>query len=102
MEGPTASDSILAIALSSTVIIFLVISIIIFIVGFICGHCHGRNFNRSSARASRAHSTADQPCQIPLYEDVVNVHVLSSAEQDFELRENVAYGPSRSIITKNQ
>ena len=74
----------------------------IFIVGFICGHYHGRNFNRSSAGASRAHSTADQPRQIPLYEDVVNVHVLSSAEQDFELQENVAYGLSRPVITKNQ
>ena len=93
MEGPTASDSdsILAVALSSTVIIFLVISIMIFIVGFICGHYHGHKFNRSSVETP--HSTADQPCQIPLYEDVVDV--LTSAKRDFELRENLAYGPSR-------
>ena len=53
----------------------------------------------NASRGTPDHPLANQP--IPLYEDV---NVLPSAvehqEQGLELRENVAYGPSKSMDIK--
>ena len=82
------STNILAAVVSCAAVAVLVIFLLIFITGFVCGHYFGRKYKQSSS--------LNQP--VPLYEDV---NVLPSAvehqEQGLELRENVAYGPSKSI-----
>ena len=90
----SSSPNVLTAAISSTVAAFLVISVLTFVAGFACGHHFGRKYKQSS-------SSLNQP--MPLYEDV---NVLPSAvehqEQGLELRENVAYGPTKSTIIANQ
>ena len=84
----------LAAAVSSTVVVFLVISILTFFTGFAFGHyVRGRKFKESPKKTQ----VSNQPV-VPLYEDV---NVLPSdvehQERHFELKENVAYGPFKSM-----
>ena len=84
----------LAAAVSSTVVVFLVISILTFITGFAFGHyIRGRKYKESPKKTQ----VSNQPV-MPLYEDV---NVLPSdvehQEQHLELKENVAYGPFKSM-----
>lgn len=82
----TCSD-VLAAALSSTILIFLVISIITFLTGCLCGHFFSIKFRSSKG------STINQ---VPEYEDI-DAHPVRSTrdvkrqEQAFELNKNVAY-----------
>ena len=89
------SSDVLAGALSSTIVLFLVLSISTLIAGFLCGHYFGRKYEKSSKKIP-ALPKPSQP--VALYEDV---DVLPSAvehqEQNLELKENVAYGPSKSM-----
>ena len=96
MEGTGPSDK-LVVAVSSTVIVFLVISIMTLIGGFVCGYYfRGRKY-KESLKKTQDNLISSQPAAAPLYEDV---DVLPSAvehqEQGLELKENVAYGPSKS------
>ena len=77
--------NVLAAAVSSTVVAFLVIASLIIIVGVVY---FSRKFKQSSKE------TPSQPD--PLYEDVLPSAV-EHQEQDVELKENVAYGPLRSM-----
>ena len=90
----SSSPNVLTVAVSTTVAAFLVFSLLTFVAGFVCGHYFGRKYKQSS-------SSLNQP--VPLYEDV---NVLPSAvehqEQGLELTENVAYGPSKSMVTSNK
>ena len=84
--------------MSSIVVVFFMISIIIFIVGFICGHYNGRKFIRSCATKEIPNTTTDQPHQVPEYEDIDAQPIacaMKYQEQGLELKENVAYGPSK-------
>ena len=87
---------ILTAAPSAAAVVLLVLSIIIFITGFACGHCHGRKFAKGTC-----HSKADRPCQVPLYDDVLP-STGTHQEQALKLKENVAYLPSRSMVTEDQ
>ena len=82
-------------AVSCAAVAFLMISLLTFIAGCVCGHYFGRK-SKQPSRGTPDHPLANQP--VPLYEDV---NVLPSAmehqEQGLELRENVAYGPSKSM-----
>ena len=96
MEETGASDK-LVVAVSSTVVVFLVISMLTLIGGFACGYYfRGRKY-KESLKKTQDNPTSSQPAAAPLYEDV---DVLPSAaehrEQNLELKENVAYGPSKS------
>ena len=91
MEEPRSSDELVG-AVSSTVVVFLVISILTLIAGFACGYyIRGRKCKKSSKKTGK-------PAAAPFYEDI---DVLPSAvehqNQNFELKKNVAYGPSKSI-----
>ena len=80
-----STSDVVTVVAASLVSVFFVSSVIIFISGFICGHYFSRNFKQSSKE------TPSQP--VPLYEDVLPSAVIHQ-EQDVELKENVAYGPS--------
>ena len=82
IESRSTDVHVLAAAVSSTVVAFLVISLLIIIAGLIV--YLSRKFKQSSKE------TPSQPD--PLYEDVLPSAV-KHQEQDLELRENVAYGP---------
>ena len=94
------STDVLAAVATSLVLLFLVISIFIFIAGFLCGHY----FSRRSSKETQCQpvplydtpQTSDH--QVPVYEYVL--HIPSAQEQDLELKENVAYGPSKSITVE--
>ena len=102
MEESRSSDE-LVVAVTSTVVVFLVISILILIAGFVCGYyIRGQKCKESSKETSNNPvSIASQLAAAPYYEDV---DVLSSAvehqEQNFELNENVSYGPSKTMSVK--
>ena len=89
-------------ALSSTIVPFLIISISTFTAGFLCGHHFGRKYKgpSRSARKIPTPPIASQP--VPLYEDV-NMLPAGAEElhrKDFELKENVVYDPIkfRSVV----
>ena len=86
------SANVFLVTVSSVVVAFLIISLLMFVTGFVCGLYFGRKYKQSS-------SSLTPP--VPLYEDV---NVLPSAvehqEQGLELKENVAYGPSKSTTIK--
>ena len=93
----TGSSYKLVVAVSSTIVVFLVISIVTLIGGFVCGYYfRGRKY-KESFKKTQDNPISSQPAAAPLYEDV---DVLPSAsehqEQGLELKVNVAYGPSKS------
>ena len=96
MEESSSSDE-LVVAVSSTVVVFLVISILTLIAGFVCGYyIRDRKCKESSKKTGK-------PAAVPFYEDI---DMLPSAvqyqERNLELKENVAYGPSKSISVEQQ
>lgn len=89
---------LLTAAPSAAAMVLLVLSIIIFITGFACGHCHGRKFAKGTH-----HGKADHRRQFPLYDDVLPMASTEThQEQALKLKENVAYLPSRSMVTEDQ
>ena len=85
------------IAVASSVTVFTVASILFFIIGFLCGHfCQKKR--KSSTRAAAGETVppggSGGQTQTPYYDDVV----IQQSDQELELKENVAYGPIRSII----
>ena len=80
----------------STVLIFLVVSILLFVIGFMSGIYVGRkSVNKESSEGMPWHDTAiKHPRQIPFYENVFS-ETLNQWEQNLELKENVAYQPSK-------
>ena len=88
----SSSTDVLAVVVTSLLIAFLVISIFIFIAGFVCSHYFSRKFKRSSIETPQR---SDHPHQVLIYEYVLPSAVKhQDSEQDLELKENVAYGPS--------
>ena len=94
--------STVAVAVSSSVIVFLIASIVIFITGFACGYCFSQKFKQSSKETPHPTdyppSTSHHPA--PLYEELqpsAEIH----QEQDVDLKENVAYGQSKSTIARH-
>ena len=71
----------------SLVIIFLVSSVFVFIIGFACGQ-------KNKLPNVDNHPPTNHPG--PIYDNVL-LSDLKHQEQDLELKENVAYGPSKSI-----
>ena len=57
----------------------------------------GRKFNKESSEGMPRHVTAiEHPRQIPFYEDVLSETVNQQEQNDYlELKENVAYQPSK-------
>ena len=54
-----------------------------------------KSVNKESSEGMPQHVTAlEYPCQIPIYEDVL-LGTVNQQEQNFELKENVAYQPSK-------
>ena len=103
MEETRSSDE-LVVAISSTVVVFLVISILMLIAGFACGYyLRGRKLSKKTSNNPGPISIASQQAAAPYYEDV---DVLPSAvkhqEQSLELKENVAYGPSKSMSVEQK
>ena len=99
----TESVSTVAVAISSSVVVFLITSIVIFITGFACGHCFSQKFKQSSKETPHPTdyppSTSHHPT--PLYEEVQS-SAEKHQEQDLELKENVAYGQSKSTIARQK
>ena len=99
-ESTRTCSDILAGAVSSAVILFLVISTIAFIAGFLCGNHFRVNFN--ILRENHI------PQQIilngaPEYEDIdakLITRAVKHQEQGLELKENVAYGQSKSMLVE--
>ena len=90
MEESSSSD-VLAVAVSSTVIGSLVVSLLTFIAGDVCGHYF-------RCRKYCKESTEKIPA-VALHEDVnVLSNTVNNQERDVELKENVAYGPSKSMM----
>ena len=88
------SDELVA-AVTSTVIVFLVISILTLIAGFASGYYfRGRKCNEACKKTQDCR-TPSQPA-VPLYEYVDTApSAVEHQEQGLELKENVAYGPSK-------
>ena len=80
----------LTVVVTSLIAVLLVFSVITFIMGFICGQWFGRKFKGPLTQASSAHPPRTPP--VPIHESTVPVP--THKEQDIELEENVAYGPS--------
>ena len=89
------SSNELAAAVSSTMIVFLMISILTFITGFV----FGRYFRIRDRKYKESPKNTNQPAA-PLYEDVGVPSAVEHQEQDLKLKENVAYGPSKSMSVK--
>ena len=90
----TGPSNKLVVTVSATVVVFLVISILTLIGGCVCGYYfRGRKYNKKT----QDNPLSSQPAAAPHYEEV---NVLPSAMehqgQGLELKENVAYGPSKS------
>ena len=78
-----------------TVVTSLVISAITFIIGVMCGHYFGRKPKHDKSKEISDHQPKSiQP--VPLYEPVLP-SAMEHQEQDLELKENMAYGPSKLI-----
>ena len=99
------SSDELVVAVSSTISVLFVTSILALIAGFACGYYfRGRKCKELSMKTVSQDNPvsviAHQPTTGPLYEDV---DVLQSAvehqEQGVELKENVAYSPSKSMLS---
>ena len=73
------------IAVTSLVIAFVVGSVLFFITGFLCGH-YCRREKKAMAPASQCEKTAHGT---PCYDNV------DLAQQELELKENIAYAPVR-------
>ena len=81
-------------------VLLVIVSISTFIAGFVCGHYFGRKHKGLPPRKISTPPIASQPA--PFYEDV-NMLPTSAEEHhgnDFELKENVAYGPSKATSVK--
>ena len=95
--------STVVVAVSSSVTVFLIASIVIFITGFACGHCFSQKFKQSSKETPHPTdyppSTSCHPT--PLYEEL-QPSAEKYQEQDVDLKENVAYGQSKSTIARHQ
>ena len=91
----TEDSNELVVAVSSTVIIFLVIAILTLVAGFASGYYfRGRKCNESCKKTQDC-CTPSQPAA-PLYEYVDTIpSAVEHQEQGLELKENVAYGPSK-------
>ena len=90
-ESDSSPSDVLAVAVSSIVIASLVVSLLTFIAGFVCGHYF-------RCRKYYKESTEKVPA-VALYEDVnVLSNTVNNQERDLELKENVAYGPSKSLM----
>ena len=94
--GKTENIDVLTVAVSSSVVAFLLVSIITFILGIFCGHYCGRI--RKSPKEKR-HITTGQshPDKAPVYEGPLHVPlkaVKSQKQGDLDLKENVAYHPA--------
>lgn len=79
----------------STVFIFLVISALTFMSGLYVG----RKFNKESSKGTPQVTAVEHPRQIPFYEDVLSGTV-NQQEQNLELKENVAYQPSKPVTAE--
>ena len=101
----TRSSDELVLAVISTVVVFLVIFILTLIAGFTCGYyIRGQKCKETFKQTpSNPVSIASQPATAAVYEDM---DVLPSAvehqERNLELKQNVAYGPSKSMSVKQQ
>jgi hypothetical protein len=84
------SSDVLAPALSC---IFIVIATILFITGFLCGNYFSVKFQFFKRKS---HTKADQPHQVPEYEDIDAQQITKHGVQGLELKENVAYVLSKS------
>ena len=75
------------VAVSSSVMVFVLSSVIFFVFGYICGCKYNQCHNRRTGQADGGHDTEEtQPVQL--------LHVQSEVRnQDIELNENVAYEP---------
>jgi uncharacterized protein YneF (UPF0154 family) len=91
IEESRCSDELIA-AVSSTIVVFLMISILTLIAGFASGYYfRGRKCKESCKKTQNY----PQPTS-PLYEDVGAIpSAVERQEQGLELKENVAYGPSK-------
>ena len=93
-------------AVSTMILVLFVTTISALIAGFAFGYYfRGRKCKELSIKTqdNPVSVIAHQPATVPLYEDV---DVLQSAvehqEQGVELKENVAYGPSKSMLSVEQ
>ena len=73
------------IAVTSSLITFIISSIVFFIFGYFCHHC------RQKQKRTRPVPVTNRT---PVYENVIPEQNL---EQDLELKENIAYGPIASF-----
>jgi hypothetical protein len=91
IEESRCLDELVA-AVSSTIVVFLVISISTLTAGFASGYYfRGRKCNESCKKTQ----SCPQPTA-PLYEYVDAIpSAAEHQEQGLELKENVAYGPSK-------
>ena len=99
-ESKCTCSGVLARALSSTVIISLVTAIVTFIGGYLCG-THFKIKLRLLKEKPQDTAIAGLPSQAPEYEDIDAQPIPSAVkhqEQSLELKQNVAYGPSKSIV----
>ena len=81
-------------------ILSLIISTIVFIAGFLCGNHFGIKFQFFKRKP---HTTTDHPHQAPEYEDIDAkpiTRAVKHQEQGLELKENVAYGQSKSVTVE--
>ena len=103
MEETRSSDE-LVVAISSTVVVFLVIFILTLIAGFACGcYFRGRKLSKKTSNSPGPISIASQQAAASYYEDVdVLPNVVEHQEQNLELKENVAYGPSKSMSVEQK
>ena len=96
LESRTSYENlILTAAVSSSVVAFLMTSVLILATGIACGYCFMWRRRRKQS------SSSNQPTE-PLYDDVIlnalpQPSAVEHQEQGLELKENVAYGTTKSM-----
>ena len=73
--------------MTSSVITFVISSILFFIFGYLCHLYRGK-------QEQALPTPVNTPTPQPVYEEV-----LQNAEQNLELKENIAYGPVATILS---
>lgn len=93
-----STDSIVTPVVTSSVSAFLMTSGFIFIIGFVCGHCFSQRCKTPHKEMLDKNIQPLQSHPTPVYEDILPKKSLKQAEQEVELKDNVAYGPLRSQV----
>ena len=91
-------NTIITAAVVSLIIVFVLSSSLFFFIGCVSGWVgHKRWQSAKTINGSDKNTSTQQSLVAPVYEDLQPTSMPENQEKAFELKENVAYGPVRSV-----